>query len=86
MAENKQVVSMLTTVDNPHHPFNEFDAWLAHDTREKHNTLEYLARIIHTSHEISDADQRLANERAIDEIMEQNVNGLYKRVTIVADD
>ena len=35
--------SMLTTIDNPYDPFEEFDDWRSYDEREGHYTLAYLA-------------------------------------------
>jgi hypothetical protein len=73
--------SMLTTVDNPYNPFDNFDEWFAYDSRMGYHTLSFLARVTITSDEISDTDQLLANERAIDEIVEENVLGIYKKVS-----
>lgn len=75
------IESMLTTKDNPHDPFDDYDSWYAYDTRVGHNTLSFLARIVSISYETSEADQNLAIERAIDEIVEENVNGLYVKVS-----
>lgn len=75
------VESMLTTIDNPYNPFTEFDEWLSFDIAKGYNTCGYLARIAMSSDELSDADQSLAIEQAIDEIVEMNVNGLYIKVT-----
>lgn len=72
---------MLTTADNPFNPFTDFNEWKAWDEQHGYYTSEYLARIVRTSHELSDADQSLAIEQAIDEIIEYNINGVYKRVT-----
>jgi hypothetical protein len=33
------------------------------------------------SDQLSDKDLELANEQAIDEIIEENVNGMYRKVT-----
>lgn len=73
--------SMLTTIDNPHHPFNEFDAWYAWDEGKGYHTSSFLARILTSSEDLSDADQNVANEAAIDEIITQNVSGLYSKVS-----
>ena len=73
--------SMLTTIDNPHDPFDDYDQWLAYDLRHGHNTNSYLARIVVTSDELSETDQELAIETAIDEIIYENVNGLYRKVS-----
>ncbi len=61
--------SMLTTVDNPFNPFDHYDEWYAYDSRHGHNTPGFLARIAVLSDEISEADQSLAIEDAIDEIV-----------------
>jgi len=71
---------MLTTVDNPFNPFNEFDEWYAFDVASGYYTTGLLARIIKTSDDISDADQSIAIEDAIDEIIEHNVLGIYRKV------
>lgn len=73
-------VHMLTTVDNPYSPFTEFEEWSAFDDAHGYGTLALLARITITSDEISDADQSQAIEHAIDEIVEQNVSGMHRKV------
>lgn len=75
------VQHLLTTVDNPFDPFTQFDEWLAYDTREGWHTLSYLARVVHSSHELSDEDQRIAFERAIEDIIKNDEFGVYVRVT-----
>lgn len=71
---------MLTTVDNPFNPFTHYDEWYAYDIKQGHNTSAFLARIVKTSYELSSADQDLALEQGIDEIIKENVSGLYKKV------
>ena len=75
------IESMLTTIDNPYDPFEEFDAWYAFDARMGYHTPSFLARIVVTSDEISEVDANLANEQAIDEIVEENVLGLWRKVS-----
>lgn len=72
---------MLTTVDNPFNPFTQFDEWLSFDTRAGYHTNSFLARIVKTSDDLSEADQSLAIQQAIDEIVQENVLGLYKKVS-----
>lgn len=72
---------MLTTVDNPFNPFTQFDEWYAYDSQLGHHTLAFLARVTRTSDELSEADQSLAIEEAIDEIVRENVSGLYRKVS-----
>jgi len=73
--------SRLTTVDNPHDPFDEFPAWFAFDASSGYHTPDFLARILQDSDQLSDVDQELANEQAIDEIVKENVLGINKKVT-----
>lgn len=73
---------MLTTVDNPFNPFTQYDQWFAWDLQAGYHTPGMLARITITSEDMSDADQSLAIEQAIDEIVEENVLGLYRKVSI----
>jgi hypothetical protein len=72
---------MLTTVDNPYDPFTQYEEWYAFDLRAGYHSTELLARIVITSDELSDADQSLAIELAIDEIVRENVSGMHKKVT-----
>ena len=71
---------MLSTADNPFNPFTQFDEWHAYDQRKGYHTLAYLARVLNTSDELSEADQSLDYEKAIDEIMMHNLLGNYIRV------
>lgn len=73
--------SMLTTVDNPYDPFTEFDEWLLFDTHSGYHTLNFLARIVITSDQLSEPDQALKIELGIDEIVKENVLGIYRKVT-----
>jgi hypothetical protein len=78
---------MLTTIDNPFDPFTQYDDWLALDEelariKERPTTCSFLARITKTSDELSEEDEALAIESAIDEIVSQNVLGVYRKVSI----
>lgn len=72
---------MLTTVDNPYDPTTQFDQWNTWDQSAGYNTLSYLGRVVVTSDELSEADQSLAYEQAIDEIVKENGN-FYKKVAV----
>jgi hypothetical protein len=72
---------MLTTKDNPYSPVTEFDEWRTWDQAAGYNTLSYLGRVVRTSDELSDADQSLAYEQAIDEIVANN-GDFYVKVVV----
>jgi hypothetical protein len=73
---------MLTTTDNPFDPSNQFEEWYAWDTAQGYHSLSLLARITRSSNELSEADQSLALEQAIDEIVSENVSGVHTRVQV----
>lgn len=70
----------ITTLDNPFDPIDQFDEWFAFDELKGYNTCSYLARVARTSNEISDENQLYALESAIDEIIENNPEGIYVKV------
>jgi hypothetical protein len=72
---------MLTTVDNPFDPFTRFEEWLQYDTSMGYNTPSFLARIANVSDDLSQADQALAIQSAITEIVEENVSGMWRKVS-----
>lgn len=71
---------MLTTIDNPFDPFTQWDDWKRFDEDMKYFTCSYLARITKTSDDLSDADNDLAIENAINEIVSLNILGIYRKV------
>lgn len=75
------VHTMLTTSDNPYDPFDQFDQWHAYDMSKGHHTAEFLARLTVTSSELSEVDYWLAIEQQIDEIIRNNVTGMFRKVT-----
>lgn len=68
---------MLSTSDNPWNPWTHFNEWRAWDERAGYFTLPYLARIVVSSDDISEADQDLAYELGVQEILRMNINGMY---------
>ncbi len=75
------MASMLTTVDNPYDPFTHYDEWYVWDTSNGYYTNAFLARILFNSKELSDLDQAIIIEETIDEIVEENITGMYRKVT-----
>jgi len=73
--------AMLTTTDNPFDPFDQFNAWYAWDMGAGYNTAAYLARVAFVSREVGEVAYQRAIEDAIDEIVDANGSGIYKKVT-----
>ena len=71
---------MLTTIDNPFDPFEQFTLWLLFDKEKGYNSCEYLARITNITDDMTQKEEDAEIERAIDEIIELNPLGIYVKV------
>lgn len=71
---------MLTTVDNPYDPFDNFKEWYMYDVQKGYNSSSYLARIAKTSDEMTEFENDEEIERAIDEIIEHDFMNIYVKV------
>lgn len=71
---------LLTTLDNPYNPHTHYAEWYAWDVQAGYNTCALLARVTITSDDMSEADQDLAIETAMDEIISENLFGDYAKV------
>lgn len=71
---------MLTTVDNPFDPFTQWDEWFAWDASAGYHTSGLLARVARLSSELSEGDQHVALQQAIDECVDMNVLGVLTKV------
>jgi hypothetical protein len=82
MTDTEQPIEyMLTTVDNPFNPFTQWNEWLAYDYKLGYDTPGMLARIAKVSNDLSEPDQALAIQQAIDEIVKENVSGMWRKVS-----
>ena len=72
---------MLTTIDNPFNPFEQFTSWFLFDIEHGYNTCSRLARIAKFSDDFTQKEIDEENERAIDEIIENDFLNIYKKVT-----
>ena len=72
--------SMLTNIDNPFDPFEQFTSWLLFDEEKGYHSCAYLGRIAKTSEQLSDEENAQEIERAIDEIIKYDFQNIYKKV------
>lgn len=71
---------MLSTIDNPFDPFDDFDSWFRFDCDKNYNSCSYLDRIARTSDQLSDEENDAEIERAIDEIIKYDFMNIYVKV------
>ena len=78
-------IAMLTTVDNPHDPFDDWEKWYLWDNLHGYHSTSLLARVAVVSDELTGPDYHAALEEAIDEIVEYNISGMHRKVTREGD-
>ncbi|MGM9968887.1 MAG: hypothetical protein ACI35S_00655 [Anaeroplasma sp.] len=78
--DDKERSVMLTTIDNPYNPFKDFDKWFLYDVEHGYNSCQYLDRIAKTSDNLTDYENFLEIERAIDEIIKYDFMKIRKKV------
>ena len=71
---------MLTTFDNPYDPFEQFTSWRLFDIEKGYNSSERLARFVNLSDELSEVEENIEIERAIDEVIKYDFLNIYKKV------
>ena len=70
----------LTTFDIPYNPFTQFTEWLLFDNSKDYFTLNKLARIEQVDESMSENEINIEQERAIDEIIQNDFLNIYKKV------
>ena len=69
----------LTTVDNPHDPFEDYSSWMSFDKSHGYNSSETLMRIANLTDDMTMFEEIRETERAIDEIIKHDFLNIYKK-------
>ena len=72
---------MLSTIDNPFDPFEDYTSWMLFDKEKGYNSSERLMRIAKIDESMSDEEEDAEIERAIDEIIKYDIMNVYIKVT-----
>lgn len=72
---------MLTTIDNPFNPFEQFTQWLLFDDEKGYNTCGKIARIVELFDDMTQKEEEEAIEKAIDEIILHDPFNIYIKAT-----
>lgn len=70
----------ITTFDNPYNPFTDFYMWFAFDEASGYHTCSYLARVAQVNDQMTEQEELVETERAIDEIIRYDFRNIYKKV------
>ena len=74
-------VTMLTTVDNPFDPFEQFNSWFMFDCEKGYNSYGKLMRLAEISEDMSSVEYDNAIEKAIDRLIEIDFLDIFKKIT-----
>lgn len=82
----KKAVSMLTTIDNPFDPFEDFASWFVYDSQKGYNSCGLLSIVAQTSDVYSPDENEFLINDAIDSIIKNDFLKVYKKITKEVDD
>ena len=77
---------MLTTIDNPFDPFEQFRNWYMFDVEKGYNSCGKIDRIANYTDFMSEEEKDIETERVIDEIIKHDFLNIYKKVVQITDD
>ena len=78
--------TMLTTIDNPFDPFEQFTSWFLFDVEKGYNSCGRLMRIANVPEDMSTKEYKEAIDLAIDKLISLDFLGIYQKVTKETDD
>ena len=73
--------TMLTTIDNPFNPFEQFVDWYMYDCQMGYNTYSRIARLMPADDEsLSSIEKDRIEDNIIDRMIQHDPLGIYTRV------
>lgn len=72
---------MLSTIDNPFNPFEDYSSWLMFDKEKGYDSAERLMRIAKITDDMTQKEENEEIERAIDEIIKYDILNVYVKVS-----
>ena len=72
---------MLSTIDNPFNPFEDYSSWLIFDKEKGYDSAERLMRIAKLTDDMTQKEEIEEIERAIDEIIKYDILNVYIKVS-----
>ena len=72
---------MLSTIDNPFNPFEDYSSWLMFDKEKGYDSAERLMRIAKLTDDMTQKEENEEIERAIDQIIKYDILNVYVKVS-----
>ena len=76
----------ITTIDNPFDPQEDFYSWVKWDWTKGYDTCGALARLYEEDEDLSDEENDLLKEQAIDNLIAADPFGIYKKIIYQSSD
>lgn len=73
---------VLTTVDNPYSPVDEFKKWYIWDYQHGYMTAQRVAKVAKTNRYMTDAEAQRIINGVVDDFIRLDDAGIYKRIVI----
>ena len=70
---------MLTTVDNPYNPFEQFAQWDLYDKEQGHETCSLIARLSQLSYDMTQKEENDEYDRVVELIIQRDPFDKYKK-------
>lgn len=70
---------LLTTIDNPYNPFDDFSLWELFDKEKGHNTCDLIGRLSQITDEMTQREEEAEYDRVADFIIRYDPHHKYKR-------
>lgn len=71
---------MLTTVDNPYNPFDDFVSWFLFDVHQGYNTCGRLARLTDIKSWMTEKEKDEEIEKAMNMLIKYDFMNVYKKI------
>ena len=72
--------TMLTTIDNPFNPFEQFVDWYMFDCQKGYNTYSRIARLMPDDDSLSSIEKDRIEDNIIDRMIQHDPLGIYTKV------
>lgn len=71
---------MLSTIDNPYDPFEQFTLWHLFDKEKGYDSCERLMRLVDIHEDMTPQELDAATDEAMDKLIEEDVMNVFVKV------
>ena len=71
---------MLSTIDNPYDPFEQFTLWHLFDKEKGYDSCERLMRLVDIHEDMTPQELDAATDEAMDKLIEEDIMNVFVKV------